>query len=120
MPENKLIFLGNRIRAARKACGLTQQELAEQAGVAVKTVQDVEGGRKNTTYETLCLLIERLGVSANSIFPSNTSLEDEKIQHFIGKLQSCSQENQEILLRTLDFLSEQLLTLQKKSDTESS
>lgn len=119
MPENKLTFLGNRIRSARKACGLTQQELADQAGVAVKTVQDVEGGRKNTTYETLCQLIERLGISANFIFPSNTSLEDEKIQRFIGKFQSCSQENQAILLSTLDFLSEQLLTRQNKSESES-
>lgn len=47
MPEDNLIFLGNRIRAARKACGLTQQELADQAGIAVKTIQDVEAGRKN-------------------------------------------------------------------------
>lgn len=119
MPEDRLKFLGNRIRAARKACGLTQQELADQAGVAVKTIQDVEGGRKNTTYETLCQLIERLGITANSIFPSHTSLEDEKIQRFIGKFQSCSLENQTILLSTLDFLSEQLLICQNKSESSS-
>ena len=56
MPEDKLKFLGDRIRSARKDCGLTQQALADQADLAVKTIQDVERGRKNTTYETVVLL----------------------------------------------------------------
>lgn len=47
MPELDLVLLGDRIREARKACGLTQQELADQTGLAVKTVQDIEKGRKN-------------------------------------------------------------------------
>ena len=63
MPEDKLKFLGDRIRSARKDCGLTQQALADQADLAVKTIQDVERGRKYPTYETLCQLIERLGIS---------------------------------------------------------
>ena len=44
MPEDKLKFLGDRIRSARKDCGLTQQALADQADLAVKTIQDVERG----------------------------------------------------------------------------
>lgn len=89
MPEDKLKFLGDRIRSARKDCGLTQQALADQADLAVKTIQDVERGRKNTTYETLCQLIERLGISPNSLFPSQMSPEDEAIQRFIGKFRAC-------------------------------
>lgn len=46
MPESKLIYLGNRIRNARKDCGLTQQELADQTGLAVKTIQDIEKAEK--------------------------------------------------------------------------
>ena len=34
MPEDKLKFLGDRIRSARKDCGLTQQALADQADLA--------------------------------------------------------------------------------------
>ena len=45
MPEDKFTFLGNCIRSARKDCQLTQQELADQSGLAVKTIQD--------TYNTL-------------------------------------------------------------------
>lgn len=46
MLEFDLVYLGNRIHDARKECGLTQKELANQTGLAVKTVQDIEKGRK--------------------------------------------------------------------------
>ena len=55
MPKDKLMYLGNRIRSERKNCDLTQQELADQCGLAIKTVQDIENGRKNPSYETLSL-----------------------------------------------------------------
>lgn len=108
MPEDKLVYLGQRIRNARKNCGLTQQELADQTGLAVRTIQELEKGRKNTTYETLALLIERLGISADSLFPAKNSVNDMEVQHIIGKLQNCTPKNRKILLNTLDYLSEQL------------
>ncbi|WP_300821456.1 helix-turn-helix domain-containing protein, partial [uncultured Oscillibacter sp.] len=40
--------------------------MAAQTGLAVKTVQDIEKGRKNPTYETLARLMERLGVSPDA------------------------------------------------------
>lgn len=115
MPIDKLSYLGNRIRAARKDCHLTQQELADQCGLAVKTIQEIEKGRKNATYETLAQLIERLGIPANALFQSKTSTDKDEIQKFIGKFQSCCPEDQTILLNTLDFLTEQLLNRQRKS-----
>lgn len=110
MPETKFIFLGQRIRTARKKCGLTQQKLADQTGLAIKTVQDIEKGKKNPTYETLSRLRERLGVSADTLFPSETPVEDEELRDFLGKFKSCSKKNQRILLNTLNFLAEQLLS----------
>lgn len=83
--------------------------MADQCGLAVKTIQDIEKSRKNATYETLSQLIDRLGIPANSLFQSNTSTDIEKVQKFISKFESCNPENQKILLNTLDFLAEQLL-----------
>ena len=108
MPETKFKFLGTHIRAARKRCDLTQQKLADQTGLAIKTVQDIEKGKKNPTYETLSRLVERLGISADTLFPSETPLENEELQNLIKKFQSCSPQNQKILLNTLDFLADQL------------
>ncbi len=116
MPDTKFKFLGSRIRSARKRCRLTQQKLADQTGLAIKTVQDIEKGKKNPTYDTLSRLVERLGISADTLFPAETPLEHEELQNLIRKFQSCSPENQNILLNTLDFLAEQLLPRQDKPD----
>lgn len=118
MPEDKFTFLGNCIRSARKGCQLTQQELADQSGLAVKTIQDIEKGRKNPTYETLCLLVERLGISGNSLFLSNSAVDDEALQYFLGKLQSCNKQNQKVIINSLNFLVEQLLEIQNSETTD--
>ncbi len=112
MPKDRLLYLGNCIRTARISCGLTQQELADQSNVAIKTVQMIEKGQMNPSYEILYPLIKRLGISANTLFDPEISDTDENIQRFIGKFQSCSPENRQILLSTLDYLAEQLLALQ--------
>lgn len=104
-----LMFLGNRIFAARKLCDLTQHELAEQTQLSVKTIQDIERGRKNPSYETLVRLTARLGVPPDTLFPVDTEIRHKDLQHFIWKFQCCSQEDQKILLNTLNFLAEQLL-----------
>lgn len=100
--------LGNRILIARNACRLSQKELAIQAKISVKTLQDIEKGRKNPTYKTLARLIARLGICADSLFPQASSIKDDELQQFIGKFQTCNRENQQILLNTLVFLAEQL------------
>lgn len=112
MPKDKLVYLGSRIRNARLACGLTQQELADQSNVAIKTVQMIEKGQLNPSYEILYPLIKRLGISANTLFDPGISDADERIQRFIGKFQSCTPENQRFLLNALDYLAEQLIVLQ--------
>src|SRR5699024_4872554 len=104
----------------RTACSLTQQELADQSNVAIKTVQMIEKGQMNPSYEILYPLIKRLGISANTLFNPDISDTDQNIQRFIGKFQSCSSENRQILLNTLDYLAEQLLALQSNNKIKDS
>lgn len=118
MPNDNLKFLGQRVREARKGCDLTQQELADQTGLSIKTVQDIEAGKKNTSYETLLALTERLGITLNTLSPSDSSVDEMKLQRLLGKFQSCSPENQEILFDTVDFLAEKLIATQYGSDPE--
>lgn len=115
MPELDLGLLGSRIREARKDCGLTQQELAGQTGLAVKTIQDIEKGRKNPTYETLACLLARLGISPNTVFPHKKSVPSEEMKHLFENFQLCDPKSQEILIKTLYFLSEQLRPLQDET-----
>ena len=83
MPELNLVLLGKRIRDARKECGLTQKELADQTGLAAKTIQDIENGRKNPTYDTLARLMGRLGISPDTLFLLKSPVPDEEIKHFL-------------------------------------
>ena len=52
--------VGQRIRAARRAGGLTAAELARRAGVSRRTVTEAEGGRANLTLTSLHALARAL------------------------------------------------------------
>ena len=100
----------------------TCENLARKLNVTTRTIYSdvelllslihiyIEKGKKNPTYETLSRLIERLGISADTLFPSEMPVEDEGLQAFLGKFKSCNKKNQRILLKTLNFLAEQLLS----------
>lgn len=120
MPKDNLMYLGSRVRTMRKKRGLTQQALADQCGLAVKTIQDIEKRRKNPSYETLFLLIEWLGISPNSLFPAQSPIEDALTEHVIGQLRLCNEDNQKFLLRTMDFLTTELLASQREAEPSGS
>jgi tetratricopeptide (TPR) repeat protein/transcriptional regulator with XRE-family HTH domain len=42
---------GGLLRLLRKEAGLTQEELAEEAGLSLRTIQDLEGGRHRTAHK---------------------------------------------------------------------
>ena len=52
--------IGRRLRRERLNANLTQQELAHQVGLALKTVSNAEDGR-NVSLETLIRMLRGLG-----------------------------------------------------------
>lgn len=63
------IALGNRLRAARIDADLTQDELAELAGVHRTTVQDTEGGKTDPKFSLLLRLARALRLPARDLMP---------------------------------------------------
>ncbi|GAB2562648.1 helix-turn-helix domain-containing protein [Spirosoma aerophilum] len=59
--------VGQKIREARKAKGLTQKELADKLILSVGTVNQYEVGKQNLTIETLQKVANALGVSFDII-----------------------------------------------------
>lgn len=59
--------LGQRVIAARKNKGLTQEQLAEYAGVSIKVVQKLESGTNATRSHNLASIISTLEEDANYI-----------------------------------------------------
>ena len=55
--------IGQLIKEARKAVGLTQRELAEKAGTATGTIQQYELGKRQPRLEQLQKIADVLGCS---------------------------------------------------------
>ena len=110
MPKDTATHLGNCIRAARQSCRLTQQELADQCHVAVKSVQKIENGTMNPSFDILRPIVRRLGISGDLLFYPELSDEDTDVKHLIGKF----------MLNTVDCMTEQFLAGHDKSETEKS
>ena len=57
-----------KMKAARAAKGLTQQELADRAGVTRQTVVAIEKGDYNPTVRLCVDICRALGVTLNDLF----------------------------------------------------
>lgn len=68
-PENpeELVRLAAAVRDLRKERGLSQQELAAAAGVAVRRIQALEMGRLDPDYVLLVRVAKALGVRAGAL-----------------------------------------------------
>jgi len=60
--------LGNGLKAARTALGLTQADLAERVGVSRKTINTVENGVFTPSTVLALRLAKALGVSVETLF----------------------------------------------------
>ena len=61
--ENVKVLLGRRLRELRLACGLSQERLADEAGLDRSYVGGVERGERNISLENICKLAVALGTS---------------------------------------------------------
>ncbi len=60
--------IGQRLRAYRQRMGLTQEELAEKAGVHYTYIGQVERGEKNLTISSLEKISHSLDISISVLF----------------------------------------------------
>ena len=59
--------LGQRLRELRERVGLSLREVAKAAKVSAPFLSDVELGRRFPTNETLALIAQKIGASANDL-----------------------------------------------------
>lgn len=72
--------IGIRIRKYRKACGMTQEELARQIGVTKSRVSNWEQGLNRPDADILALLCRALQVSPSELLDVHLT-EDEPNEH---------------------------------------
>ncbi|MBU6222925.1 MAG: helix-turn-helix domain-containing protein [Planctomycetes bacterium] len=65
--DKLLQHFGQRVREARVACGVTQEQLAEHAGFDRTYISLVERGKRNLSLLNVCQLANALGKSAEDL-----------------------------------------------------
>lgn len=63
-----IVALATAIRSRRKQLGLTQDEAAERASIASRTILDIENRKVNPRLSTLFGIVRALKMDANDIF----------------------------------------------------
>jgi len=65
--DRESVLLGQAVREARKAQGLTQKQVAERSGVHVTYISDIERGARNPSWKAIASLAAGMGVSTADI-----------------------------------------------------
>ena len=116
--DPKLQYMGERIKAARNKNHLTQQELADQAGVGLRHYQNIENGLINPSYKVLSAIVQRLAMPSDILFYPDISQQEEEKQHLLSKFAACTEEERQFLLNTVNCMVEQFITLRHEEASE--
>ena len=90
--ENIVEILGNNIKKLRKEKNWTQEYLAEQAGISVPFMTQIELARKQASLEVIEKIAKALNVPYEILFRQddgvNTVRTDYEYKEFLNKLDS--------------------------------
>lgn len=67
--DPELVAFGQRLCKLRKAAGLTQESLADAAGLHWTYVGQIERGERNLTYKNVLKLAQGLGSDPSELMP---------------------------------------------------
>lgn len=97
--------VGRRIKQAREAKGLTQEQLAEKVSLSASHMSVIERGVKPPKLETFVDIANVLNVDANSILTDVLSVSNEIVSTQISaRLSALPSAKQKKILRVLDTL----------------
>ena len=91
--------LGYTVRSERERLGLSPSSLAERAGVSTRTISDIETCNGNPELATLIPLTQYLRISIDSVVQEDEA--DTTTYQIMKELQTCSEDDRQIALRTL-------------------
>jgi len=84
--EQVLAQLGRQIRAAREIRGLTQEKLAERAGINNSFLSQVERGLKAPSLKTLHAIATELEVGLDQLFASEEATTTALVEREVAAL----------------------------------
>ena len=83
-------ILARRVKERRKSLGLTQEQLADRAGLTINFVGRLEIGERSPSFATLVRLAKALGVDASYLLSEHGDAEASDVcrylEHSLGLL----------------------------------
>ena len=84
--EDIYFLVGKRVRQLRLQRKLTQEQLAERAGISTSFLGHIERGSRKLSLETFCRLIRALNCTAGDLLP----MEGEAVRLSVLELLRCA------------------------------
>ena len=108
--SQELIDLGNRIRNRRLERNLSQEAVAEKAGISTNTVSRIEGGYSAMSIKIFIKLVQILDMDANELLGVNLpDLEKgEQNPEEAVQIQDLKQNERNVVYQTIGALVEAL------------
>ena len=78
MRKASTIKIGKKLQTIRKSNGYTQEQLAEQIGVSVRYISDVEQDRSKPSYEVLIKICNIFKLSLDQVFSEFLTVTENK------------------------------------------
>ena len=99
-----LIQLGERIRQKRKDSHLSQETLAEKAGISVNTVSRIEGGQTAMSIEIFTKLVEVLDADANELLGRNPGVKRNPAHKMFSRVLNLRPKEQKVVIQMISAL----------------
>lgn len=90
--------IGERIKNARKACNMTQENLSEKMDVSIAFLSRIERGSSQINLKRLSQICDILGISEGEILNGTSSNSPVYLSNeFVSLLENCSPNKQRLI-----------------------
>lgn len=93
--------IGNKLLAIRKKCGMTQNEVAEAAGLSDRTYADIERGSVNMRIETALKICGALQITPDAVLTEENPSFTVRLDELLEQLDRCTEKQKETALELL-------------------
>lgn len=97
--------IGQRIRHYRKACGLSQEMLAEKVGISATHMSHIETGSTKLSLPVMVRLSEALGVQIDALLHDSPRFSRDAFSERVRRvLDSCTEKQLSVMAETVESL----------------
>lgn len=97
--------IGQRIRKYRKACGFSQEQLAEKIEISSTHMSHIETGNTKLSLQVFAKIAKVLSIQTDALLADTPQVNRTTLNHeIINLLDSCSEKELYILLDTMKSL----------------